>query len=684
MSLMAGFDLIVEVSRATVEKLIKASINLNAKPVNPPFELQMVLSSPLSGLVTVIVTDLHLDLFGDRGARVTLAFSGGSVIADAPPLIISLLEGTITVSTEFKLVDSSPDHKVLGVDLATATTDIQFSAPSEARIASALAGSPLDLNGFKTLAKTRLADFIHAQGLQVISKPELHVVPGIIGSISQGRFERLEIRNLNNTSVVLAGMLIPGRPGGDPLQKNVSALAAARDLAISIGPDAFHQLIYCPSLADEAGITVSQLPASCGTAGSFEQDGVKLTSIRDTFSNGAIDINGTVEKSGTCYEAKGSFHARITFYLQGSNLQSTITVDPPSINVDIDWYCTLISAVLGPIGSIIQGVVQASINSSVSKMTSAAGAFGSSAGPGLGTGGFPGASFGHVAVSPEAITLNGFVSIGLPIPETKSVSIAGSVTTESLTPISSGQYRVGQGCMHGTYPYVESAQQQSATFIAVPKLLAQPITLQWTLEAWEGSWIYSIWTSDSSPALVSSAPLTGTTGQATLSGVDCHFPVPVPQGSVVRQAVHVDYSVGTNTVRLRNDPNDGITPITLKVRATDAAGTVVESTTGIGFDGDIVTIGGNYQEQLAKCAWLSHARSKKLRHKNKVPKWVPVDHPGPDEVKRYAHGLSKVKSREAEHLLAHAKLGHGSSFHHAIAPRGPRGKKTKVRKRKKG
>jgi hypothetical protein len=678
MSLMAGYDLILEVSRVTVEQLLKVYIQLDGASANPPFEVQIPVTAPVSGLVSVIVTDLHLELFGDRGARVTFPFTGGSAIFESPPRTISLLDGTMTATAEVALIDApAPQVKLLGVNLAAATVDIQFTPASEGRIASGLAGTPLDLTGFRNLALSLLTDFVHKQGQQTIPQPAFKVVPGIIGSISQGRFERLELHNFGN-SILLTGMLIPGKPGGDPGQKNVTALQPGHDVAVCIGPDAFHRLIYCPSLAEPAGITAAQLPPTCGTAGSYEKDGVKLTRMADTFANGWIDINGTAEKSGFCYEASGSFHARIVLSASGSMLTSKVFLDPPSMTVKTDWYCDLVTALLGPIGLAIRAAVQSSMNKATATMRDSVAALSGASGPGFGTGA-SGATVDQVMVTPEAIILNGKVPVGLPFPETRRVEISGAVATTASSPVSSGTYHVPRGCMRGDYPYTESQESQTGTYIAVPILMARPVALEWRLENWGGYWTYG-----SSPPLISSAALTGLSGQAVLTGVECHFPVPLPQGTMVRQPVHVDYTLPTNTVKLKNKPAEGVYLITLKVRATDAQGNVVETGVGVPFDGDVVAMGGDYQERLALCAARARARAKKMRPKpRRVPRWVPVDKPSPGRIKRFVRRLARVKTSEGEQLLAHAKLGHGKSFYHAVLSRPARGKNPHVKPKKK-
>ncbi len=174
---------------------------------------------------------------------------------------------------------------------------------------------------------------------------------------------------------------------------------------------------------------------------------MKLTSISDTFADDRIDINGTVEKSGTCYDAHGSFHAAVTLSIQAGQLVANTAVDTPSIEIEVPWYCQLAIAVLGPIGLVISGIVSSYMDIAIQKMMSMAGGLGGK-GMTFGTGGFGGATFDDVVVTPEGLTLHGFApTISMPLPQTPGIKIEGSVVNDPFvggyggTP---GTYTIGQ------------------------------------------------------------------------------------------------------------------------------------------------------------------------------------------------------------------------------------------------
>ena len=675
MSVLAGFDLVIEVSRETVLKLVQANVEIDGQSINPPFEIFLPISYPGGdGLGHIIVHKVDLMLIGDRDVMLSFFFQNSSVIIE-PPLSItaSLLDGTMGIQATLGLVDSGkPKKKVISANLSSATVKLQFSDAAEARIASALAGKPLDLPTFKALAQQYAQTYVQDVKPQTLPL-EFQVEPGSFGSISDAIFERLELHNIMGPprglfplpfaeAVGLFGMLLPGIPSGDHNQKDGPAVQPGHDLALSVSARAFHRLVFCPGIAGPAKLSVGELPPSCGSGGGIDRDGVKLTSISDTFAAGKIDINGTVEKSGTCYDAHGSFHAAVTLSIEAGQLVANTAVDTPSIVVEIPWYCQLANALLGPIGLIISGIVSSSMEGSVQEMKSMTSGL---AGKGMtfGTGGLGGAKFDDVVVSPESLTLHGFApTISMPLPQTPGIRIEGKVATDSQPAVYPGTYTIPSGCLAGIYRYNEIQQAQVGPFHAVPRLLSRPIQLEWRLEKING------YVSKFGTQMAAFDYLTGT-GTAVVASVDTHYPVPLPDGLDVVQDVHIAYAVGKMSLTLRNVPAEGCFGLKVSLVALDAAGQSVAATTGAQFDGDVVLIGDGYQQKLAECIrfWIGVAEGYKLQ--DRVPRWVPVNYPPEAQLIEFIRYLFAVDTPEAQELLPHIRLAHGTSYTRALLSR---------------
>jgi hypothetical protein len=666
MSTMAGFDVIVEVSTETALRLIQANVNFGGVALSPPFSLEVPVGLGTDSYAAVIVTGMSLDLVGDQGINLVLNFQNTSIISKSPALTITLLDGTVTIGATLQLVDFR-GQKALATDLSAATAQIFFSDPAKSRIAAGLSNLPIDTGQLISFATTAMESFVRATGQHIIPNPTFTVEPGKIGSISQGRFERLTLHNIAGRSIGLFGMLLPDKPLGNASQKSVSLIPPGQDLCVEIGQDAFQRLIFCPNLAGIGG-SVASLPPPCGS-GTLDKDGVTFTSFADSFGNGQIDINANFTKSGTCYDATGSVHAAITLSLSkvaGKSLVAAhVAVDDPFINVDVPWYCTLAEVLIGPIGLLIADSIQSSAKSAAGDLQGAVSSL-TSGGIVSGTGSLSGATFNQVTINTEAIVLAGTVAVDLPVAQSPSLTIMGSVTTSDRKLISNGVYVVSDGCMEGSYPYFEDAQSQSGTFLATATLLGRPLNLEWHLECWEGFWGYN-----SSPKLVSAAILKGTSGTVVLDGVSTSFPFPLPGGSSIIQPVHVAYSTTSNTITLSNLSGEGNYGFILTVKATDPAGNVATAQNGVGFEGDTVIILGGYQEKLAQCIRELLDRLKRIRTDQLVviPPWVPVNYPDPGELAGLIRFLAAQSTGEADEFLLQAKLAHGSSYLRALSSR---------------
>jgi hypothetical protein len=234
MSTMAGFDVVVEVSKQTALRLIQANLNLGGVALAPPFSLEVPVGIGPDSYAAVIVTGMSLDLVGDQGVNLVLNFQNTSIISKSPALAITLLDGTVTFSATLELVDFQ-GQKALAADLGAATAQLFFSDSSKWRIAAALSGLGINTAQLISFATTAMQSFVRGTGQQIIPNPTFTVDPGNIGSISQGRFHRLMLRNISGRSIGLFGMLLPDKPLGDPSQKSVSLIPPGQDLCVEIG-----------------------------------------------------------------------------------------------------------------------------------------------------------------------------------------------------------------------------------------------------------------------------------------------------------------------------------------------------------------------------------------------------------------------------------------------------------------
>ncbi len=686
MSLMAGFDLVIEISRETILKLIK-NFKLGDVPLNPPFELEIpITTNGVSGFAHIIVNELLFELVGDHELKLTLMFGDSSVFITSPlTLDVTGLDGDFEITASMQFMDTVPMHRALSVNLQAATTAINFTPTAETRILSALSGTPLRPRDFKDIANQELQNYVRSIGLKPLPF-EFMVEPGVNGSIKPlPKFEKIEAHNIGNEAVGVFGiLLLANDANADHTQKTGTAIMAGHSVCISISPGAVHSLIFCPAVVcslarDTTMLTETQclesggevlssliafLPPSCGQAEGIVRDGVTITNISDSFASGHIDINGSFKKSGHCYEAHGSFHASISYHLSEGNLVPTVALDKPQVDVDIAWYCWLASTVLwnafGPV--ILVGIEHVALeiaNTAAQKTIGKAFKNFEETGTDLN---LPGV-FDEVAVTPEGMTMNGKLSVSVPSVFGKNLSISGSVVTSNKERLGASEtYHEESGCLAGDYSFEQQLQHQVGFYEAFARLLGRPLALEWELA-------YGYGLSTSTPLVISSAPLIGPSGTVTLSNVETHYPVPLPGGSALTQPVNIEYSISGDRVQLRNMPLEGNYSVWLSVTATEPDGDVLKAGMSVQFEGYAVTMGSGYQEKVAECFSNILREMRRVGVKqpnNPIPPWVPVNHPKPDELLTLMRYLASVGTLQAEDVLAHTRLSHGSSFYRAI------------------
>lgn len=676
MSLLAGFDLVTEISNETITKLLENNLQIGGQSVSPPFELSLPVSgSGANGTAHIVVTDLTVDLNADDTITLTLPFDRGSVIVTSPlSLTVCPLSGSLTITAALQLVNAGGANKQISVNLGAATASINWSAAANNAIAHDLSGTPITPATFTALAIQAITGYVHAIPAPTIPLA-FRVVPGSDGSLSPTlQFEKLEVHCIANANRskqalgIFGILLVANHANGNHTQKTATAITAAHDgVCISLSPAAFHTLVFCPAIASALGTSVNHLPPTCSVATGFNKSGVTITKIADSFANGHIDINGGVSKSGPCYDATGTFHGALTLSITGSTLKPHLAMDEPDIDISIPWYCWLAAAfILGPIGIAIAAVVSTVGDTVASSFAGEAiqNAIGSGL-PGISVGALSGASFSTAAVTTEGLTLQGTVPLFVSHPfVAPAIHLAGSVTTSHSEVVSSGTFHTQVWCMPEAkdYPYTEYVQQQTGTYHLSGTLVSLPLTPHFTLSA-PGSEI----------------PLTGNSGTVAIPNVNTHYPMPLATGGTAMvQTVHIGYSISGASVQLTNTPSEGDYAVYLNVSATDCDGNVVQDDTHhdlsdyvhVQFEGDHVDIGGGYVADVQHCGQLLQQMIQEISNRYKqyqnVPIWQQVDFPAPDQVIAYIRDLVATDLPQMDEILVASKLAHGNSFYRAL------------------
>ncbi len=327
-----GFDMVIEISAQTIQNLLSAT-----------FDSDGLLGSIIPGNIGIL-----------EGFGLTVSFSRPSGIPASAINPVQLLfninftnstTGTLEVVVGMDVDRSDPHWDKIILDFVDKTYRCTLTVP----------GIPAAITG---VAAAFIQNKLENHTITLIPVPVNRTGTGTTTII------RADVKVIDDTSVSNSDALgiILTYGGGGSGNLNDFTKAFSRDGAGAAVAINFAWICRNISPRIESGIG---LPAGsfagCSFNGEFEiKDGVKLTNMSVTPANDHIVLHGRVAKSGTCYEANGSFTARISVSIVGGELRVSFEADDPDINMDIPWYCWLGAAVLGAIlGGVIFGVIGA-------------------------------------------------------------------------------------------------------------------------------------------------------------------------------------------------------------------------------------------------------------------------------------------------------------------------------------
>ena len=672
MSLLAGFDLVAEISNAALLKVLKTSFQVSGTFLNPPFQMTIPLSrgqgSLVDGQAFVVVTDVQIDLNANDSVSVTMDFSNSAVATNAPiTVLVDGLDGNFVIKAPIILMNVSSQQQAIGLDIAAAQLALNFSQASQNKITAAT-GLPAAL--LIGLATSAITTYFQSLGTQQVPFT-FAVVPNSDGSLAPLRFERLEVhcipdQNRNNQALGLFAILLAANDrNGDHTQKTSTAITAGNDICISISPGAFHSIVFCPSIRDQLGAQqVGNLPRTCGSAGGFDiHDPVDatITDMADSFGAGFISITVDVTKSGFCYDANGHFQAQVGVSVNGSVASAFLTAPlQQQINVDIPWYCWLAAGLIGgPIGLAVTAAINSALGSIANNLEQSlqqlvahfAGITTQSPNFGL-------ASFNTATITNEGLTIQGTVSVSVPDSSLPEFELIGSVEVSNTQQVGAGTFTDTSFCKLGDFPFTEYSQTQVGTYEAV--YFGKPHVI-------------SFWLADpNNPG--NHIQLAGSSGNATVPGIDVQFPFPLPGGTAVTQAVHVGYRISGGLIQVTNNPAEGNFALKLGANFTlywPRFGVwkpmVFEATATVQFSGDVVVIGNDYASKLSRCIRTLISKLGEVAFVRNPLVWVPVNYPPPEEILDFVLAVFKTGTPENEALIPLMKLVHGTSFLRALS-----------------
>jgi hypothetical protein len=671
MSTLGGFDLVVEISNSALLKMIR-STKLGGLFLNPPFESQRTFDfNTFHGDIHFIFNDLVLDLTRDDHVVLTLSFYNSSIIGQSAAtgsLVVATLDGTITVTARLSTAGNNPADASLmapALDFVNATVDpIQFSHAAEQKIANAVAGTLVSADEVRLRIHDEVTNFFRDFKIQPLPFT-FRVVGNVDGSLQTQpiQVERFEAHCISNPDHAAQGLglyaiLLKANDGnGDHAQKTALAVSAGDDSAVSISAEAFHKLIFCPSVANNLKVAISDLPTTCGNGkGKVSFNGFELASLADAFLLDLIVIEGKLTRSGFCYDATINLRGKVLLQIQFGQLVPRLQLDQPDVNVDTPWYCYLAGALFGgaefgatfvSVDQLLQEVIS-SYSGSIRSLFSS---------QGLASPGAIGSIYiNSVQVSPECLTISGTLPIKIPSPISPWIELAGSVMVTNATEIHTGVFD-STDCPIGHWKYQEQAQSELGHYTAIPHMMGRPLQLQWRLIGQD--WTY-VTLPDAANSQIQIVVLSS-------------YPHSLPGGSSQNRQVTLNYLKSELSLQLTNNTtvgnNDGTYDFGLNVVATDPLGVICGDEVYVQMECDHIQFEPGYYPALMDCVreLVNRLRNSVTMTNVSIPPWAPVDHPTPDDLRQLIVSLLKAESTSADVALTLTKLAHGASYSRAVS-----------------
>ncbi len=624
MSVLAGFDMVVELSRQSLEELIAAA-TLGGQSLSAPTEVVLNEGPIALDLLVLEPVALTLSPADESWATITVPFEDSSLMFDNQTL--NPAKGTLVITGTFKAVVVAPGSiadssfaQQLAFCPSIVTHTFDESVPY---CAQALKELP-DRAGFESTM-----DFALSLGLgsQQLPAGPLWLIDTTQNGTIGGRFcTPLQVAPVSDQIVGLFGSLLLGNVGHGVTSQKTPSLATGANVAVSISAAAFHDIIWCPhfggaaaaSLADQpaqlAQWVADNLPGDCGGASSILLTGdIYLTQVRIEFTAGSIQVSGSVSQSEQgvwCFGASGSFFADLTFAINNGALAPVLNPNPPAtdISVDVNWYCALLFLAVAAIGGLVSVVIVtvigaialAIIDIVVSNQTI----------PKFPIGpvqiGFAGIVWTGTSITTEGLTLQGKLPTPTPAPGGwRHLSLDLSETSGAVVPVGSGTYHFpgSKACPPQDFAYVENHVDETLTATATTQLLGHPRTFAWTI--------------GQDPPV----PLTGSSGTVV---VNAHASLPEPNGVAQQlglQAMTLDFQIGPDGSTLTlTDANHYLYTLLVRADCTDGSGASVADWQEIEVIGDTIVFGSDYTSFMANCMV---ATKDLILHMRTLPEGVP-------------------------------------------------------------
>lgn len=614
-NLTGNFDLCIEISEQVLTAFAANKIGgqeLNV-PINTNFGGKMIVGSV--HLLTQGVS-ATIDPQQKNRAAIKIGFAGSSIALTSPANVQAApLGGSITVSAPFRLVvaSSTPTSKQKQIQLdfthPSVSVSVTFTTGSAQvqNLANQLGIPPaLLVPAVNQLVQAALANMVGAVPLG----PALTQVNSGDGKLTPPSFAQVAITTLpksgNRPGVLcLLATVLASHVGLENVaHKTAIATDSSHSASISVSPEGFRDLIFCPGLAQAAGVNnVQSLCPTCGVAPQVNVKGLAVTNVAPSLQEGQVQVTGGAVDSGTGWDATINFAGHVTLSLSQGQIVPSVKVDSVDVDFDLAWWVYLLGGVFIP--AVVQAGIEAAVNAAAKDAL--AQAIGNLQSVDI-TALAAQMQVDGVAVHTEGVVLQGKIATPVPTQLVPSLGLQEQDTILSQVQVAAGTVS-NVNCTHNTYPYTDVVTAMQAQLQVTPHDLGLPSIYQWT---------------------VGGVALSGTSGTVMFSAKATNF----DGTKTVTSTPHVDYQLSPDgqTLTLRNYPSDGSFKVDVECQVHDSLNQTAWAGEMVTFNGQVRQYGGTYAEDTANCLKMLKDAANKVFYPWPWPKLPIGPDPGPDRV----------------------------------------------------
>jgi hypothetical protein len=604
MSLLEGFDVVIELDRSTLSALL--ADNPLAASFQPPFERTFDVpgGTPTAPVrAHFVFTRREVFLHAPSTVELRLTFERSSVIGHPDfrrtlgGADLTRLRGTASVHVPISLQPGrDPASRELVLDLRGCTASVQFERPR--------ADAPDGTNGALLLVRGAMIDVIqrelHAMaGTAVVpNNPHialpLRVDPGAAPSlnplvIADARLVIFAPEDPARQSLAIFGTLLGTTPGS--VTRTESAVVPGSNFTFAVSPRAFHRIVFGPALQRTFLIARPEMmPPTIGEAESVPYPDLphwSITHVEDTLNEGAVDLH----LQARYVSVEGAFGSE-----QHVDIRGNITFDVVHGRIVPGWHTDGIagwieyawgwwlSAAFGP--GVTMAIAEAIVGG-------AAASSGSAFVPAL-TGvdlpplGLPGAQITGVQVHPHDFAISGTVpavapgffqfrtAIGTAVDQLKEAAVPGGVFTST-------------GCPEGDFTWAGTHRVQRFTFTPRAAFGSEPVQFAWRISGFN---------------FYPRAPVD--LGSSFLRiAAETSYPDPPPGHLEVRRDIEIACEVTADgRMIITCGPDDGNYRLDVECTASDAEGNRSVALGYVMVETRRVTFEAPWQARMAECARL--------------------------------------------------------------------------------